>query len=285
MKKNVIFVTKALFILLIISAALPAYAQMRKRKPSPKKVPVSTQTKTGPEESNPTSAPPPKKNARPDGTSAEELQDRLNKRPSSVSHTPAEVSFVPAYHYEFTQPEFLISKILIEHDESGKGKISFMKKGYEEFISDPIRLSSKTLDKINGALTALDFLSSNQNYQYEKDFSHLGTMTFRLTRDGKTRNTTFNWTQNKDAKLLVDEYRKIGNQFIWMFDISLARENQPLESPKLMDSLDSMIRRNEISDSNQMVPFLQTLANDERVPLIARNHASRLVKQVEKDKK
>lgn len=280
MEKKVILITKALLILLVICATLPAFAQTRKRKTPSKKTPVSTPVKTEEQEIVPSVEPPPKKNGRPDGTNVKDSPDSVNKRPSS-----SETSFVPAYHYEFTQPEFIISKILIEHDESGKGKMSFMKKGYDDLISDPIQLSGKTLERINGVLTALDFLASNQNYQYEKDFSHLGTTTFRLTKNGKTRNTTFNWTQNKDARSLMEEYRKIGNQFIWMFDISLARENQPLESPKLMDSLDSMIRRNEISDPTQMVPFLQGLVDDERIPLIARNHAGKLVKQVEKVKK
>ncbi len=281
MERNTIIVIKTILILLVISATLPAFAQTRKRKPAPKKTPVSTQA-TAEKSSIPA---PSKKNERPEGSIDVESQDRLNKRPSLDSSTRSEPSFVPTYHYEFSQPEFVVSKILIEHDESGKGKLAFMKKGYDELVSDPIQISTKTLERINGALTALDFLASGQNYQYEKDFSHLGTITFRLTRDGKTRNTTFNWTQNKDAKLLMDEYRKIGNQFIWMFDISVARENQPLESPKLMDSLESMIRRNEISDPNQMIPFLQTLVNDERIPLIARNHSAKLVKQVEKEKK
>ena len=277
MEKNVILVTKALLILLVVFGSLPAFTQTRKRKTPPKKAPVSTPVKTDPSEIATTVAPPPKKNERPDGTNAEEPLSRPSPNPQN--------SFVPVYRYEFTQPEFIVSRILIEHDESGLGKMSFMKKGFEDLISDPIQLSSKTLARINGILTTLDFLASNQSYQYEKDFSHLGTTTFRLTKDGKTRSTTFNWTQNKDARSLMDEYRKIGNQFIWMFDISLARENQPLESPKLMDSLDSMIRRNEISDPNQMAPFLQGLVDDERIPLIARNHAGKMVKQFEKVKK
>lgn len=285
MKKKAICSTKVLLVLIVISVSLSAFGQTRKRKPTVKKAPVSTQEKTETAEIAPTGAPPPKKNERPDGASNVGPQDTLNKRPSPTSESQAEPSFVPVYHYEFAQPEFIVSKIVIEHDESGKGRLSFMKKGYDELVSDPLQVSSKTLERINGALTALDFLASNQNYQYEKDFSHLGTVTFRLSRDGKTRSTTFNWTQNKDAKLLMDEYRKIGNQFIWMFDISLARENQPLESPKLMDALDSMIKRNEISDPNQMVPFLQKLVDDERIPLISRNHAGKIVKQLEKEKK
>ncbi len=281
MEKNAIFTIKALLLLIVIATSLPAFAQTRKRKPGSKKAPAPTQAKIKDQETAPDVSPLPKKNERPVVNSIEGSQERLNKRPNSFK----ESSFVPAYQYEFSQPDFVIAKILIEHDESGRGKISFQKKGYDELISDPLQLSPKTLDRINGALTALNFLNSDQNYQYEKDFSHLGTMTLRLTRDGKTRNTTFNWTQNKNAKSLVDEYRKIGNQFIWMFDISVARENQPLESPKLMDSLDSMIRRNEISDPSQMIPFLQGLVNDERIPLIARNHAGKLVKQFEKEKK
>lgn len=284
MKKTGIFVSAVSLALLLFFTSLSVFAQKRKRTAAPKKTSVSTQAKTETPEIAPTVAPPPKKNERP-GTRTEESQENVNKRPHRDLSESSMYVFVPAYHYEFTQPEFVISKIIIEHDEAGKGNIAFMKKGYDELISDPVQLSSKTLEKINAILNALNFLSTNESYQYEKDYSHLGTTIFRLTRNGKTRNTTFNWTQNKDAKLLMDEYRKISNQFIWMFDISLARENQPLESPKLMDSLDSMIRRNEISDPKQMAPFLQSLINDERMPLIARNHAGKLVKQVEKEKK
>ena len=110
-------------------------------------------------------------------------------------------------------------------------------------------------------------------------------MKFRRKKDDEERSATFNWTQNKEAKKLVDEYRRLGNQFIWIFDVTVARENQPLEAPKLMDSLGSLIRRNEISDSKQMIPFLQGMTNDERIPLIARNRAAKLIKQIEKDKK
>ena len=103
-----------------------------------------------------------------------------------------------------------------------------------------------------------------------------------MKKDGREREANFNWTINKDAKALMDEYRKIANQYIWMFDINVSRENQPLESPRMMNNLDILIRRNEISDANQMIPFLKELEDDERIPLISRNHANRLVKKIEK---
>jgi hypothetical protein len=83
----------------------------------------------------------------------------------------------------------------------------------------------------------------------------------------------------------MDEYRRVANQYVWMFDFNLARENQPLETPKLVESLDGLIKRNEIADPQQMLPFLTALSNDERVPLIGRNRAGKLVKQIEKQKK
>lgn len=283
MEKNTILITKALILSLVLFATLPAGAQTSPRKTNTRKAPVSAAPKAQEPVSEPTATPLPKKNGRP-GASDGRSQEPLNKRPSPVSEKTPEASFVPTYQYEFTQPDFVVSKIVIKHDDAGKGSISFMKKGYDDLVTDPVQLSAKTLESINMALTSLNFLASDESYQFEKDFSHLGTMVFRLARDRKERSTTFNWTQNKNAKLLMDEYRKIGNQYIWMFDVALARENQPLEAPKLLDSLDSLIRRNEISDPNQMVPFLQGLVNDERIPLIARNHAGKLIKKLEKEK-
>lgn len=220
------------------------------------------------------SSAPPKRNERPaDLPLAKNQAGRAQTR-----------NAVPAYRYEFSQPDFVVSSIRIEHDESGSGTITFKKKGDDELITDPIRVSPRSLLKITDTLTALNFLDSTENYQYEKDFSHLGNMKFARTAGGRTREVTFNYTSNKDAKALMDEYRRIANQYIWVFDIKLARENQPLDAPRLMDSLDSLIKRNEISDPSQMEPFLRELSNDESIPLIARNHAARIVKQFEKEK-
>jgi hypothetical protein len=214
----------------------------------------------------------PKRNVRPDGIALASVAD-----PGPAADPP--------YLYEFTQPDFAIPRIVIKHDDDGRGTILFERSISGESITEPIELSAATMERVRAALEALNFLRSNENYQYEKDYSHLGNMKFRLRRDGAERTTTFNYTTNKLARALGDEYRRIGNQFIWIFDISVSRENQPLESPKLLDTLDSLVRRGEIADPKQMVPLLESLSLDERLPLIARNHATRLIKQIEKTKK
>jgi hypothetical protein len=221
-------------------------------------------------------------------TPAVNKQAKKNERPGNdnqASQKASQTTEAPNFYYEFSQPNFTVSKIHIEHDEAGKGTISFTKSTADEVITDPVQVTPAAFERIKGALAALDFMNSTENYQHEKDFSHLGNITIRISREGKSREAKFNWTGNENARRLADEYRRIGNQYIWMFDMNLSRENQPLEAPKLMDLLDSYIKRNEISDSAQLVPFLKELSDDERIPLIARNHAARLIKQIEKAKK
>ncbi|MDQ6785318.1 MAG: hypothetical protein M3033_00665 [Acidobacteriota bacterium] len=230
---------------------------------------------------------PAKKNERPTEKSAPadgfETAKKANQTTKSNSRPNQEKQPAPVYFYTFSQPQFLVSKILIEHDENGRGKISFQKRDFGDFITDPIQLSPAALERVKLAFNNLDFLDSKETYQSpDKNYAHLGTLKFAVKKDGRERNAEFNWTENKDAKILADEYRKIGQQFVWIFDINVARENQPLESPALMDALDSMIKRNEISDDVQMLPFLKELSEDERLPLIARNHAMRIVKEIEK---
>jgi hypothetical protein len=269
---------KIIITLIIVFAMTGAFAQTRKKKTTVKK-PTVVATNPTPKLEEPTPAPvaPPKKNERP-GTASPTITDG-----SPENLKPAQRS-TNSYRYEFSQPEFVISKIVIEHDESGKGSVKFQKRGEDE-ITDPIIVSAPALERINSAYDALNFLDSRDSYQYEKDFSHLGNSTFTLRKGDKERTATFNYTQNKDAKILADEYRKLGNQHVWIFDITVSRENQPLEAPKLLDSLDSLMRRNEISDPEQLVDFLRGLSNDERIPLIARNHAAKLIGQIEKKKK
>jgi hypothetical protein len=272
---------------LILALGFSVSAQI-KRKPAKKPAKKAVETKSEIVEATTAAAAEsaPKKNSRPEESS--EIQQEPIKKNAQIEKTNARSEAIKAnpsiYFYEFSQPNFLISKIFIEHDESGKGQIKFAKQSADELISDPIQLSTAALERVKAAWQALNFLDSTVNYQYAKDYSHLGNMSFTMKKDGRERTAKFNWTDNKDAKNLADEYRRIGQQYVWIFDIGVARANQPLEAPQLMDALDSLIKRNEISDAAQMIPLLKELSNDERIPLIARNHATRIVKEIEKRK-
>jgi hypothetical protein len=262
---------KTILITVIVVSASTVFvtAQKRIRRPEPAKT-VTTVPSPSPVPVQPTPVKPEtKRNERP-----------ASDRKPGASKPAALID--PTYFYEFSQPEFDIKKIVIEHDDSGRGTITFTKRMFGDTVTDPITVSLAALERINAAYSALNFIDSRESYQYEKDYSHLGVMTFKLKKGGQERTVVFNFTVNKDAKALADEYRKLANQFIWMFDISVARENQPLESPRLLDSLDGLLRRNEISDPSQMISLLNGMKDDERIPLIARNHAAKLVERIGK---
>jgi hypothetical protein len=185
------------------------------------------------------------------------------------------------YSYEFTQPEFVVRHIVIDHDATGRGKITFERKNEELPFEEPIELSAGALGRVLGAWTELRFLESTENYQADKQFPHLGTMRLKMEHESQKRTAEFNWTNNKLASLLTNEYRRIADQAIFIFDVAVARETQPLSAPKLMEVFELQLKRNGFSDPLQLLPLLKDISTDEHLPLIARNHALRLIKKLE----
>ena len=207
---------------------------------------------------------------------------KANSRPGNqaVQETPG---FTPTYIYTFDRPGFTYSNIRIEHDDSGKGQISMKRDGFDEAFTDPVQLSAATMEDLRKAFEDLHFIDSAQDYQYPgRDYSHLGNVTITRKVGDKERTAKFNWTENKEAKVLMDQYRGLANEYTWRFEMSSARDNQPLLAPGLMEALDGYIQRHEISDPPHMVPFLTELSQDERIPLIARNRASRIIERIQK---
>src|ERR1043166_1001365 len=217
-----------------------------------------------------------------------EPQTKRNQRPNknvpAVAPTPVShnSSDPVKYSYEFTQPKFYVKHIVLQHDANGRGTVTFERLNEDTPVTEPIALSYAALQRITTAWQALQFLDSSTDYQSNKQFPHLGTMRIGMERGERKRVAEFNWTNDKNAETLVDEYRKAADQAIWVFDVSIARENQPLNAPKLMEVMESMLKRNAVSDPRQLLKLLQDISTDEHVPLIARNHALRLIKQIQK---
>jgi len=207
-----------------------------------------------------------------------------NTRPTQTAESAPAITDSKAepvkYTYEFSQPKFVIKHIVLEHDANGRGKVTFERLNEETPIVEPLQLSEAALARINAAWQALQFLDSNTNYQSDKQFPHLGTMRIGMEQGKRKRVAEFNWTNNNDASTLANEYRRAADQAILIFDIAVARENQPLNAPKLMEVMESYIKRNGLSDPEQLLPLLKDLSTDEHVPLIARNHALRLIKKI-----
>ena len=186
------------------------------------------------------------------------------------------------YAYEFSQPDFFVYFVHIEHDDRGRGTIRFERRSDTEQLTDPLEISPAALARIRAHYAALRFLDSEENYQGQRTYPSQGKTKLTLRQGGRERTAEFNYSQNADAQALAEEYRRVSEQALFVFDINVALESQPLETPKLINRLDSLIGSNFLSDAQQLVPLLRQLTEDERVPLVGRNQAARILKKLEK---
>lgn len=197
----------------------------------------------------------------------------------------AEAEEEARYRYEFENEKFVVSRIRIVHDAAGRGMLTFERKSSEEAIEEPLELSAEALRRIRGHWEALRFLDSEASYQADKQFPHLGTVRLSMARGARNRTAEFNYSRDPDASALASEYRRAADQAMFVFDINVARENQPLETPKLLEYLGRLVERGGVSDPQQLAPLLKDLSTDERVPLITRNTAGKILKKLEGAKK
>ena len=189
---------------------------------------------------------------------------------------------VAHYVYEFRQPDFFVYFVHIEHDDRGRGSIRFERRSDTEQLTDPLEISPAAMERIRAHYAALKFLDSTENYQGPRTYPNQGDTKLSLRQGGRGRTAEFNYSQNQEAQALADEYRRVSEQALFVFDINVALESQPLETPKLINRLESLINSNFLSDNRQLVPLLRQLSEDERVPLVGRNQAARILKKLEK---
>ena len=204
---------------------------------------------------------------------------------AGIPAKPKEDPNAAHYVYEFRQPDFFVYFIRIEHDDKGHGQIRFERRSDTEQITEPFELSAAALARVRGHWEALGFLDSQAGYQGERTYPSMGQTKLTMRRGGRERTAEFNYSQDKDAQGLAEEYRKASEQSVVVFELQVARESQPLETPKLINKLDALINRDYLSDRQQLVPLVRELTEDERVPLVGRNHAARILKKLEKQEK
>lgn len=225
--------------------------------------------------------PPPPQNV----SGATKVNSTTNASSSSPSPATQPDPEAPLYTYDFKQPGSSLVRLKIEHDAAGRGRVEFERVSDTELLVEPLQLSPAARARVVALWEALGFLGAGASYQSERQYPHLGTTRLAVKHGGRERVTEFNYTLDRDASALAAEYRRAGEQALLVFEISVALENQPLEMPKLLHRLERMIEGHYLSDPQQLVPLVRDLSTDERVPLIGRNHAERLLKKIEKLKK
>lgn len=185
------------------------------------------------------------------------------------------------FRYYFENERFVIpfQEVLIE--PNGRGHYRFKKKDTDELTLD-FDVSPRVTSEMQGLIDQLAFFNSTESYQHKKDFSHLGTMTLAAKRGGIERTVTFNYTDNGAMNQLVQIFRGIATQENRIFEMETVRANDPISMPAQLRILEGELKSRNVADPNRFAPILNDLKGDESVPLIARNHAVRLLLMIEK---
>jgi hypothetical protein len=184
------------------------------------------------------------------------------------------------YRYRFENPRFDISFVEIRLMENGEGEMHYKKRDEDSDIPIKLKLLPGTMQHLAQLYDELRFLESTESYQADKQLPHLGTITIALRANGRERETSFNYTTHRACLRLVDLYRAIENQERRLVEIRLARQYSPLDLPRQLKNLEGELQRNRIAEPTQMLPLLSEIALDDSLPLIARNAAQRMAKQI-----
>lgn len=187
------------------------------------------------------------------------------------------------YHYLFENERFTTPLQEVVFDGKGRGKFRFIRKGGDEIVNK-LELSTTLLAQIQSLFDSLNFIEGKAEYQHKKDFSHLGKMTISMARSGRERSTSFNYTDNQTMSRLVEVFRNIAIQETRVFEIETVRSTDPISTPAQLRLLENELKSNHIADPQRIVPILREIKTDESVPLIARNHAERLLQMIKKGK-
>lgn len=192
----------------------------------------------------------------------------------------AEMSF----SYVFENPRFYIPQIEIDVAPDGSGELRFKRGESDDILERKIKLLPETLARIRQLVESSQFLSSEEDYQHKKDFSHLGWMTITVRQGEREREARFNYTEHAQMQEMAAIFRAVATQEIHLFDIDLAQQFQPLDLPRQIEVLENDLRLARIAEPERLLSPLREISDNDIFPLIARNRAKRLIESIEKKK-
>jgi len=201
---------------------------------------------------------------------------------NGVAETPS--GSESSFSYRFENPRFIIPLMEVDVASDGGGQVRFKRGESDEIIDFNLKISPSTLVRIRQLLNGSNFFTSNEEYQTKRDFSYLGWMTISARQGERERTVRFNHTENLEIKEMADIFRGIATQGMHLFNIETSQQYQPLDLPGQLQALENDLRLQRLAEPERMVPVLREIAGNDSAPLIARNHATRIVSAIEKKK-
>jgi hypothetical protein len=214
---------------------------------------------------------------------AQEKKVPQGSKPAQESK-PEAVPDGASFSYKFENARFYIPLIEIDLSSDGSGELRFKRGESDEVIDRKLKLLPATIARVRELYERTHFLTSDKDYQDEKDFSHLGWVSLSMRQGERERKVRFNYTPNLDMRELTDIFRAIATQEMHLFDIETSQQYQPLDLPRLLDVLENDLKGQRVAEPEQMLAALKEIESNDTQPLIARNHATRISDSIRKGK-
>ncbi|MEN3333431.1 MAG: hypothetical protein V7641_2796 [Blastocatellia bacterium] len=189
-----------------------------------------------------------------------------------------------SFNYKFENKRFYVPMMEIDLAADGAGELRFQRGESDDLLDHKFKLMPATMARIRQLFDTTRFLDSSDTYQADKDFSHLGWVTLLARQNGRERKVRFNYTQQPQISELADIFRGIATEEMHLFDIETSEQFQPLDLPRLLDAIENDLRLQRITEPERLLAKLQEVAVNPTQPLIARNHATRMVSDIKKGK-
>jgi hypothetical protein len=175
---------------------------------------------------------------------------------------------------------FDIMRAELRFDQTTRGQFIFRRKSDEEDIKLELHILSGTIQRIDRYLTEAQFFTSHEEYQGDRNMSHLGTVTIRVRQGAKERQVSFNYTRLPAMQALAELFQHLVTQETRTFTIQLARQFEPLDLDRQLLALKREVKNGWVAEPARLLPLLEDLQADDGVLLMARRRAGEIAKLI-----
>ncbi|MEO8130778.1 MAG: hypothetical protein ABJF23_21045 [Bryobacteraceae bacterium] len=112
----------------------------------------------------------------------------------------------------------------------------------------------------------------------------MGKKTFKFENGAEKSETTFNYSQDEDAKLLLDRFEKVSETQSLYFDLERTIRFDKLGVQKSLLQIEAALDRKRLIGGERFLPLLDRVAKNETYMHMARERAAALADYFRKDK-
>lgn len=176
--------------------------------------------------------------------------------------------------FKSSYPEYVEIKV----NESGQGTFDIRQLD-ESANPQPLTLGTELAQRIFQLAAALhDF--QGVELEARRRIANLGQKTFRYEKGGETHEVTFNYTTNDTANQLLEIFEGLSREEGDISDLQRTMRYDRLGVNDVMTQVLNDYNQKLLPDPQQLLPILDTIANDDQIINIARDKARDLAGKI-----